>query len=62
MRLSLLLIGFVSSVLGVILAYRYDFTLGIILLFWGVFALWAMLPSTEENKERENERLRRYDN
>ena len=61
MRLSLLLIGFVSSVLGVILAYRYDFTLGIILLFWGVFALWAMLRSTEENKERENERLRRYE-
>jgi hypothetical protein len=61
MRLSLLLIGFVSSVLGVILAYRYDFTLGIILLFWGVFSLWAMLPSTEENKERENERLRRYE-
>jgi hypothetical protein len=62
MRLSLLLIGFVSSVLGVILAYRYDFTLGIILLFWGVFSLWAMLPSIEENKARENERLRRYDN
>jgi hypothetical protein len=59
MRLFLLLIGFTSSMLGVILAYRYDFTLGIILLFWGVFALWAMLPSTKEN---ENERLRRYDN
>ena len=57
MRLFLLLIGFISSMLGVILAYRYDLTIGIILLFFGVFALWAMLPSTDEN-----ERLRRYDN
>ena len=57
MRLFLLLIGFISSMLGVILAYRYDLTIGIILLFFGVFALWSMLPSTDEN-----ERLRRYDN
>ena len=57
MRLFLLLIGFISTMLGVILAYRYDLTIGIILLFFGVFALWAMLPSTDEN-----ERLRRYDN
>ncbi len=56
MRLFLLLIGFISAMLGTILAYRFDFTLGIILLFWGVFALWSMLPSTDEN-----ERLRRYD-
>jgi|TARA_R100000458_G_C8128286_1_gene144351 hypothetical protein len=57
MKLFLLLIGFISSMLGVILAYRFDFTIGIILLFFGVFALWSMLPSTDEN-----ERLRRYDN
>jgi hypothetical protein len=56
MRLFLLLIGFISSMLGVILAYRYDLTIGIILLFFGVFALWSMLPSTDEN-----ERLRRYE-
>jgi len=56
MRLFLLLIGFISAMLGTILAYRFDFTLGIILLFFGVFALWSMLPSTDEN-----ERLRRYE-
>jgi len=56
MRLFLLLIGFICSMLGPILSYRFDFTIGLIVLFFGVFALWSMLPSTDEN-----ERLRRYE-
>ena len=56
MRLFLLLIGFICSMLGPILSYRFDFTIGLIVLFFGLFALWAMLPSTDEN-----ERLRRYE-
>jgi len=57
MRLILLLTGFICSMLGPILIYRFDFTIGLIVLFYGLFAMWAMLPSTKEN---ENERLRRY--
>ncbi len=56
MKLLLGLIGFICSMLGPILAYRFDFTIGLIILFFGVFALWSMLPSTDEN-----ERLRRYE-
>ena len=56
MRLFLLLIGFICSMLGPILSYRFDFTIGLIVLFFGLFALWSMLPSTDEN-----ERLRRYE-
>ena len=55
MRLFLLLIGFISIMLGVILAYRFDFTIGIILLFFGVFAFWSMLPSTEQNQYRQEQ-------
>jgi len=50
MRLFLLLFGFILCMLGIILAYRVDFTIGVILLFWGLFSFWAMLPSTKENK------------
>ena len=50
MRLFLLLFGFILCMLGTILAYRVDFTIGVILLFWGLFSVWAMLPSTKENR------------
>ena len=56
MKLLIGLTGFVVMMIGVILSYRFDFTIGLIILFFGVFALWSMLPSTDEN-----ERLRRYD-
>jgi len=49
MKLFLLLFGFILCMLGIILAYRVDFTIGVILLFWGLFSVWAMLPSTKEN-------------
>ena len=56
MKLLIGLSGFVITMLGVILSYRFDFTIGLLLTFLGVFMVWAMLPSTDSN-----ERLRRYE-
>ena len=56
MKLLIGLSGFVITMLGVILSYRFDFTVGLLLTFLGVFMVWAMLPSTDSN-----ERLRRYE-
>ena len=56
MKLLIGLSGFVITMLGVILSYRFDFTIGLLLTFLGVFMFWAMLPSTDQN-----ERLRRYE-
>ena len=44
MRLFLLLFGFVLLNLGPILAYRFDFTLGVLVMAFGLFSFWAMLP------------------
>ena len=57
MKLLIGLSGFVFCVCGPILAHRFDFTIGLLITFLGVFMFWAMLPSTDQN-----ERLRRYDN
>ena len=56
MKLFIGLNGFVITMLGVILSYRLDFTVGLLITFLGVFMFWAMLPSTDQN-----ERLRRYE-
>ena len=56
MKLLIGLSGFVVMMIGVILSYRFDFTIGLLLTFLGVFMFWAMLPSVDQN-----ERLRRYD-
>jgi len=56
MKLLILLSGFIITMLGVILAFHLDFTIGLLVTFLGVFMFWAMLPSTDSN-----ERLRRYD-
>ncbi len=56
MKLLIGLSGFVITMLGAILSYRFDFTVGLLLTFLGVFMFWAMLPSTDQN-----ERLRRYE-
>ena len=56
MKLLIGLSGFVITMLGVILSYRFDFTIGLLLTFLGVFMFWSMLPSTDQN-----ERLRRYE-
>ena len=56
MKLLIGLSGFITLMLGTIIALHFDFTIGVLLLFLGVFMFWAMLPSTEQN-----ERLRRYD-
>ena len=56
MKLLIGLTGFVVMMIGVILSYRFDFTVGLLLTFLGVFMFWAMLPSTDQN-----ERLRRYE-
>ena len=44
MKLLIGLSGFVITMLGVILSYRFDFTIGLLLTFLGVFMFWAMLP------------------
>ena len=56
MKLLIGLSGFVITMLGVILSYRFDFTIGVLVTFFGVFMFWSMLPSTDQN-----ERLRIYD-
>ena len=56
MKLFIGLLGFIVTMLGVILALHLDFTIGLLITFLGVFMFWAMLPSTDQN-----ERLRRYD-
>jgi len=56
MKLFIGLNGFVTTMLGVILALHFDFTIGLLITFLGVFMFWAMLPSTDSN-----ERLRRYE-
>jgi len=56
MKLLIGLFGFILCMLGPILSYRFDFTIGLLLTFLGVFMFWAMLPSTDSN-----ERLRRYE-
>ena len=56
MKLLIGLSGFVITMLGVILSYRFDFTIGVLVTFFGVFMFWSMLPSTDQN-----ERLRRYE-
>ena len=52
MKLLIGLSGFVITMLGVILSYRFDFTIGLLLTFLGVFMVWAMLPSCAENRAR----------
>jgi len=56
MKLFIGLLGFIVTMLGVILALHLDFTIGLLITFLGVFMFWSMLPSTDSN-----ERLRRYD-
>ena len=56
MKLLIGLSGFVITMLGVILALHFDFTIGLLITFLGVFMFWSMLPSVDQN-----ERLRRYE-
>ena len=56
MKLLIGLSGFITLMLGTIIALHFDFTIGLLLTFLGVFMFWAMLPSTDQN-----ERLRRYE-
>ena len=56
MKLLIGLSGFIILMIGTIIALHLDFTIGVLLLFLGLFMFWAMLPSTDQN-----ERLRRYD-
>ncbi len=57
MKLLIGLSGFVITMLGVILSYRFDFTIGLLITASGVFMFWAMLPQHQD----QNERLRRYE-
>ena len=57
MRLFTLLSGYVLIMLGVILMFRFDFTIGLLISASGVFMFWAMLPQHQD----QNERLRRYE-
>ena len=56
MKLFIGLNGFVITMLGVILALHFDFIIGLLITFLGVFMFWSMLPSVDQN-----ERLRRYE-
>ena len=56
MKLFIGLLGYVVLFLGVILGIHFDFTIGLLVAFLGVFMFWSMLPSTDQN-----ERLRRYE-
>ena len=55
MKLFLGLLGFIITMLGVILALNFDFTIGLITTFFGLFMFWAMLPSTEQNQYRQEQ-------
>jgi len=55
MKLFLGLLGFIITMLGVILALHFDFTIGLITTFFGLFMFWAMLPSTEQNQYRQEQ-------
>ena len=57
MRLFILLSGYVVIMIGVITSIHFDFTIGLLLTFLGVFMFWAMLPMHSD----QNERLRRYE-
>ena len=56
MKLLIGLSGFVILHLGAILSFKYDFTIGVLVAFLGVFMFWGMLPTYDQN-----ERLRRYE-
>ena len=57
MKLLMGLSGFVITMIGVILSIHLDFTVGLLVIFLGLFMFWTMLPTYDQN-----ERLRRYDN
>ena len=57
MKLLIGLSGFVITMIGVILSIHLDFTVGLLVIFLGLFMFWTMLPTYDQN-----ERLRRYDN
>ena len=57
MKLLIGLSGFIITMLGVILALHFDFTIGLITTFFGLFMFWGMLPQYQD----QNERLRRYE-
>jgi len=56
MKLLIGLSGFIILMIGIILSLHLDFTIGLLIMFLGLFMFWAMLPSTDQN-----ERLRRYE-
>ena len=57
MKLLIGLSGFIITMIGVILSIHLDFTVGLLVIFLGLFMFWTMLPTYDQN-----ERLRRYDN
>ena len=48
MKLLIGLSGFILCMLGPILSYRFDFTIGLLITASGVFMFWAMLPQYDE--------------
>ena len=56
MRLLTGLFGYILLMLGFILALHYDFIIGVLISFGGLFMFWGMLPTYDQN-----ERLRRYE-
>jgi len=48
MKLLIGLFGYILLMLGVILALHYDFTIGLLISFSGIFMFWAMLPQYDD--------------
>ena len=56
MKLLIGLSGFIILMIGIILSLHLDFTIGLLIMFLGLFMFWAMLPTYDQN-----ERLKIYD-
>ena len=56
MKLLIGLSGFIILMIGIILSLHLDFTIGLLIMFLGLFMFWAMLPTYDQN-----ERLKRYE-
>jgi len=52
MKLLIGLFGYILLMLGFILALNFDFTIGLLISFSGLFMFWAMLPQYEDQNER----------
>ena len=62
MKLFIGLLGFIMTMLGVILALHLNFTIGLLITFGGVSMFWQMLPSTEPGWRRDEDDKLKHQN